>query len=234
MGGCMGQKVGSGQMTNLIKLELINIIWFSLKIYNLSRHPYLWVEGVINGWAHVKPLKSNKSWPNRDNSIIDILLDILLKPPQPLMGLFFFVQCFTIIIIKCKALFSCHSSSSHYSTQGFVLITFHFIFSFLKNKILCNFTCDLLLSFWISELKCGHACGKYMTKNSKVNGSLRENISIFWSHLLALISRRNVVTRGHWRKEIILLKYKYFRFSTKTGTHFELLNCMEKSNKLLM
>ena len=43
-----------------------------------------------------------------------------------------FVQCFTIIIIKCKALFSCHSSSSHYSTQGFVLILFHFIFSFLK------------------------------------------------------------------------------------------------------
>ena len=39
MGGCMGQKVGSGQMTNLIKLELINIIGFSLKIYNLSRHP---------------------------------------------------------------------------------------------------------------------------------------------------------------------------------------------------
>ena len=43
-----------------------------------------------------------------------------------------FVQCFTIIIIKCKALFSCHSSSSHYSTQGFILISFHFIFSFLK------------------------------------------------------------------------------------------------------
>ena len=42
-------------------------------------------------WAHVKPLKSNKSCPNQDNSImdiLDILLDILLKPPQPLMGLF--------------------------------------------------------------------------------------------------------------------------------------------------
>ena len=94
MGGCMGQWVGSGQMTNLIKLELINIIWFCLKIYNLSRHPYLWVDGWVNGWAHVKPLKSNKSWPNRDNSIIDILdilLDILLKPPQPFIGLFFMV-----------------------------------------------------------------------------------------------------------------------------------------------
>ena len=91
MGGCMGQWVGSGQMTNLIKLELINIIWFCLKIYNLSRHPYLWVDGWVNGWAHVKPLKSNKSWPNRDNSImdiLDILLDILLKPPQPFIGIF--------------------------------------------------------------------------------------------------------------------------------------------------
>ena len=91
MGGCMGQWVGSGQMTNLIKLELINIIWFCLKIYNLLRDPYLWVDGWVNGWAHVKPLKSNKSWPDRDNSImdiLDILLDILLKPPQPFIGLF--------------------------------------------------------------------------------------------------------------------------------------------------
>ena len=64
---------------------------------------------------------------------------------------FFFVNRF--IIIKCKASFSCHSSSSHYSTQGFVLISFNFIFSFLKNKILFNFTCDLLLSLRISELK---------------------------------------------------------------------------------
>ena len=93
----------------------------------------------------------------------------------------FFVQCFTIIIIKCKASFSCHSSSSHYSTQGFVLISFHFIFFFKnkENKILCNFTCDLLLCLRISDLKCGQACGKNMTKNSQANGSLRENISDF-------------------------------------------------------
>ena len=92
------------------------------------------------------------------------------------MFVVFFVQCFTITIIKCKASFSCHSSSSHYSTQGFILISFHFIFSFLKNKknkILCNFTCDLLLCLRISGLKCGQA------KNSQVNGSLRENVSIF-------------------------------------------------------
>ena len=48
----------------------------------------------------------------------------------------FFCTVFTIIIIKCKASFSCHSSSSHYSTQGFVLISFHFIFSFLKKNIM--------------------------------------------------------------------------------------------------
>ena len=126
------------------------------------------------------------------------------------------------------------SSSSHYSTQGFLLILFHLIFSFLKNKILCNFTCDLLLSLRISDLKCRQARRKNMTKNSQVNGSLRENVSVFWSHLLALISRRNVGTRGHLRKRIILLKYHYFRFSTKTGAHFELLNWLEKSTKALM
>ena len=53
----MGEWVGSGQMTNLMKLELINIIQFCLKIYALWRHPHPWVDG----WAHVKSLKSNKS-----------------------------------------------------------------------------------------------------------------------------------------------------------------------------
>ena len=53
------------------------------------------MDGWVNGWAHVKPLKSNKSGPNLDNSImdiLDILLDILLKPPQPFIGLFFFLM----------------------------------------------------------------------------------------------------------------------------------------------
>ena len=50
---------------------------------------YGWVYGWVNGWAHVKTTKNqNKSWPNQDNSIMDIL-DILLKPPQPFIGLFF-------------------------------------------------------------------------------------------------------------------------------------------------
>ena len=52
---------GSGQMTNLIKLELIDIIQFCLKIHDLWRHLHLWVDGWVNGWAHVKSLKSNKS-----------------------------------------------------------------------------------------------------------------------------------------------------------------------------
>ena len=60
MGGCMGQWVVSGQITRLIKPELIDIIRFCLKIYDLWRHPNLWVDGWVNGWPHVKSLKSNK------------------------------------------------------------------------------------------------------------------------------------------------------------------------------
>ena len=154
-----------------------------------------------------------------------------------LFVLFFFVQCFTIIIIKCKASFSCHSSSSHYSTQGFILISIHFIFSFLKdkkNKISCNFTCDLLLCLRISDLKCGQACGKIWQKTPKQMGPWEKTFPFFLSHLLALISRRNVGMRGHLRKEIILLKCQFFRFMTKSGGQFELLNWLEKSTRLLM
>ena len=39
----VGEWVGSGQMTNLIKLKLIDVIGFCLKIYEFCRHPYLWV-----------------------------------------------------------------------------------------------------------------------------------------------------------------------------------------------
>ena len=47
----MGQWVGSGQMTNnLINLDLIDIIQFCLKIYDLERHPHPWV-GVWHGWV---------------------------------------------------------------------------------------------------------------------------------------------------------------------------------------
>ena len=57
MGEWVGEWVGSGQMTTLIKLELINIIRFCLKIYDLWRHPP-WMDGWVNGWAHVISLKS--------------------------------------------------------------------------------------------------------------------------------------------------------------------------------
>ena len=53
----MGQWVGLGQMTNnCISLDLIEIIQF-------SPHPLVvvWVVGWVNGWDHVKSLKSNKS-----------------------------------------------------------------------------------------------------------------------------------------------------------------------------
>ena len=84
-----------------------------------------------------------------------------------------FVQFFTIIIIKCKALFSCHSSSRFCSH----LISFHFFF--LKNKIIHNFTCDLQFSFPIVELKMQTGMQKNITKNFQANGSLRENVSVF-------------------------------------------------------
>ena len=59
---------------NQLNLDLIKIIQFFLKIYDLLRHPHLWVvvgwmdglmdrwvNGWVNGWGQVKSLKSNKS-----------------------------------------------------------------------------------------------------------------------------------------------------------------------------
>ena len=100
---------------------------------------------------------------------------------------------------------------------------FSFYFFFFKNKLYI-FTCDPLFSFWISELNVDRNVEKYHKKNSQVNDSLRENVSIFLSYLLALISSRNVVMRRHFRKGIVLLKYQYFRFRIKAGAHFEILN----------
>ena len=59
-------------------------------------------------------------------------------------------------------------------------------------------------------------------------GPWEKTFPFFWSHLLL---RRNVGTRGHLRKEIILLKYQVFRFGTKSGGQFELLNWLEKKHK---
>ena len=83
--GWVGWYLGSCQITkNWINLDLIEIIQFCLKIYDLWRHSHTWV----NGWAHVKSLKSKESWSNRDNLILDILWTFLLKPLQLFTRLF--------------------------------------------------------------------------------------------------------------------------------------------------
>ena len=43
--------MGQGQIIkNRINLDLIEIIQFLLKIYDLLRHPHLWVGGWVVGW----------------------------------------------------------------------------------------------------------------------------------------------------------------------------------------
>ena len=59
LGGSVGQWVGSGHITKYqINLDLIEIIQFCLKIYDLLRHPQLWmgvwINGWVNGWGQVK------------------------------------------------------------------------------------------------------------------------------------------------------------------------------------
>ena len=50
----MGQWVESGQMTNyLINLDIIEIIQFCLKIFNLLRHPYLGLDVWVDGWVNM-------------------------------------------------------------------------------------------------------------------------------------------------------------------------------------
>ena len=59
MVGCVsGSMGGSGEITNyLINLDIIEIIQFCLKIYDLWRHLLLWVGGWVvqwvNGWGQV-------------------------------------------------------------------------------------------------------------------------------------------------------------------------------------
>ena len=48
----MGQWVGSGQMSkNLISLDLIEIIQFSLKIYDLKRDTHILTHWWVVGWV---------------------------------------------------------------------------------------------------------------------------------------------------------------------------------------
>ena len=51
LGVSVGQWVGSGEITNyLINLDIIEIIQFCLKIYDLWRHLHLWVGVWVDGW----------------------------------------------------------------------------------------------------------------------------------------------------------------------------------------
>ena len=51
-GWVSGSNGGSGQITkNLINLELIEIIQFGLKIYDLERHPHPWVGQWVGQWV---------------------------------------------------------------------------------------------------------------------------------------------------------------------------------------
>ena len=90
-----------------------------------------------------------------------------------------FVDCFFLYSVLPSSLLNArlcfHVIHPHLIIQHKVSFSSRFIsfFLFLKNKILCNLTCDLLFCLWISDLKCRQA------KNSQVNGSFRENVSIF-------------------------------------------------------
>ena len=47
--------MGSGHITKYqINLDLIEIIEFCLKIYDLLRHLHLWGSVWVNGWGQVK------------------------------------------------------------------------------------------------------------------------------------------------------------------------------------
>ena len=51
VGSISGSMVLSGEITNyLINLDIIEIIQFCLKIYDLWRHLHLWVGGWVDGW----------------------------------------------------------------------------------------------------------------------------------------------------------------------------------------
>ena len=52
--------MGPGQIIkNRINLDLIEVIQFCLKIYDLLTHPHLWVGGWVDGWVNM--------WVNGDN-----------------------------------------------------------------------------------------------------------------------------------------------------------------------
>ena len=73
---------------------------------------------------------------------------------------------------------------------------------------------------------------KMRTKNSQANGSLRENVSIFFI-APSCYNKQKCRYERTFKENIVLLKYQVFRFGTKSGGQFELLNWLEKSTRLL-
>ena len=69
MGTLMG---GSYQITKFWRnIDLILIIQFCLKAYDVWRHPHLWMGGWVGWWmGSCQITKSNKAWPNWDNSML--------------------------------------------------------------------------------------------------------------------------------------------------------------------
>ena len=60
LGGSVGHWVGSDQMTkNLISLDLIKIIQFCLKIYDLQTYPHPWVGGWVGQWVGSHQMNNN-------------------------------------------------------------------------------------------------------------------------------------------------------------------------------
>ena len=81
--------MGSGRMTkNLKNVDLIKMIQFCLKIYDLWRHPYLWVGVWVVGWVQwVRSGQINNSLLNLDLiEIIIFSLNLMICRDTPTHG----------------------------------------------------------------------------------------------------------------------------------------------------
>ena len=106
--------------------------------------------------------------------------------------------------------------------QGFVFMSFILISLF--NTRFCSHLISFHFFFFNKKIK----QIKYYAISHLTFCCVYGYQTFFGLNLLAIVSR-NVGTKGHLRKEIVLLKYKFFRFMTKSGGQFELLNWVEKS-----
>ena len=72
MVGCVsGSMGGSGEITNyLINLDIMEIIQYCLKIYNLLRHPHVWLDVWVDGWVNM--------WVNGWDQVISLKIKSIL------------------------------------------------------------------------------------------------------------------------------------------------------------